>query len=162
WGRLTIYGRSGHIELPQGDWRTGGAVDAIEKARLFLTHFDHLNGEWARTKTHPLIPIPCQVKVAQFSAGEYPTTYAHSAEIVFNAQYLPRENDENFRGGRVKAEIEELIHRLAQTDPWPRENPPTLEWLIDADCGETPADHPFVGHLQTSLQALGYQPELYG
>ena len=122
-------------------------------ARLFLNHFDHLNLEWARTKVHPLIPIPCQVKVAQFNAGEYPTAYANKAEIVINVQYLPREKDENFLGGRVKAEIEALVQRVAQTDPWLVENPPKLEWMIDADCGETPADHPFVECLSASLKS---------
>lgn len=162
WGKLTVYGRSGHIEIPQGDWRNDGAVDAIEKARLFLTHFDHLNGEWARTKTHPLIPIPCQVKIAQFNAGEYPTAYANKAEIIFNAQYLPREKDENFLGGKVKAEIENLIKRVSQTDQWLVENPPRIEWLIDADCGETPADHPFVQCLKESVAKVGHEPALYG
>jgi acetylornithine deacetylase len=162
WGKLTVFGRSGHIENPQGDWRKGGAVDAIQMARLFLNHFDHLNLEWARTKVHPLIPIPCQVKVAQFNAGEYPTAYANKAEIVINVQYLPREKDENFLGGRVKAEIEALVQRVAQTDPWLVENPPKLEWMIDADCGETPADHPFVECLSASLKELGCKPKLFG
>ena len=35
WGRLVLAGRSGHIELPRGDWRSGGAVDAIQHARLY-------------------------------------------------------------------------------------------------------------------------------
>lgn len=162
WGKLTVYGRSGHIEIPQGDWRTDGAVDAIEKARLFLSHLDHFNLEWARTKTHPLLPVPCQVKVAQFNAGEYPTAYANKAEIVFNAQYLPREKDENFLGGKVKAEIEELVKQVTMTDPWLVENPPTLEWLVDADCGETPFDHPFVECLKRSAEDTGWEPQLFG
>ena len=48
---VTVFGRSGHIENPQGDWRKGGAVDAIQMARLFLNHFDHLNLEWARPRS---------------------------------------------------------------------------------------------------------------
>ena len=144
WGKLIIQGRSGHIELPQGDWREGGAVDAIALARVFMDHFDRLNAIWRVRKTHPYLPIPCQVYVAQMDAGEYPTAFANKAEIVFNAQYLPREKDEKGLGGKVKAEIEAFVDSVAQTEDWLRENPPKIEWLIDADCGETPVGHPFV------------------
>jgi acetylornithine deacetylase len=162
WGKLTIPGRSGHIELPQGDWRDGGAKDAIALARLYMDHFDHLNNEWRRIKTHPLLPMPCQIYVAQLNAGEYPTAFANSAEIVFNAQYLPREKDDMGLGGKVKRDLETFFNAIAQTDPWLIENPPKLEWLIDADCGETAADHPFVQVCANSLEAIGYPPALEG
>ena len=34
--RLTIPGRAGHSQEPQPDWREGGAVNAIEKAKTVL------------------------------------------------------------------------------------------------------------------------------
>ena len=37
WGRLTIPGRAGHIEMPQPHWRDGGAVDAIALGRRSST-----------------------------------------------------------------------------------------------------------------------------
>lgn len=156
WGKLLIKGRSGHIELPQEDWRKGGAVDAIRLARLFLDKFDVFNSEWAIRKTHPLLPMPCQLYVAQFNAGEYPTTFAGQAEIVFNAQYLPAERDQNYLGSKVKKEIEEFIYSIAHEDEWLSRNPPKIEWLIDADCAETQVDHPFVETCKASLlQVLG-------
>jgi len=151
WGKLIIPGRSGHIELPQGDWRDGGAVDAIGLARVFMYHFDRLNADWRVRKVHPYLPLPCQVYVAQINAGEYPTAFANRAEIVFNAQYLPREKDENGLGSRVKSEIETFVMSVAQSEEWLRENPPKIEWLIDADCGETPVSDPFV---QINLENL--------
>ena len=63
-GKLVIEGRAGHIELKQGDFRTGGAVDAIDKASLYLEHFRRLNKEWAVTKEHKYLPIPCQIHIA--------------------------------------------------------------------------------------------------
>lgn len=143
WGKLTVEGRAGHIELKQGDFRTGGAVDAIDKAALYLEHFRRLNKEWSVTKEHKYLPIPCQLHVAQFEAGEYPTTFANRAVLTFNAQYLPSEKDENGLGSHVKAEIEEFVKQVALTDPWLKDNQPTIEWLIDADCGETLDDQPF-------------------
>lgn len=143
WAKLVIPGRAGHIELKQGDWRNGGAVDAIDKAMLYMEHIRRLNKRWAVTKEHKYLPIPCQINVAQINAGEYPTTFANKCEIVFNAQYLPEEKDENGLGGKVKRELEDFVAAVAQTDDWLRENPPYIEWIVDADCGETLDDQPF-------------------
>jgi acetylornithine deacetylase len=162
WGRLIVHGRSGHIEMPQGDWRTGGAVDAIDKIQLFLDHFSRLNADWAQRKAHPLLPIPCQLHVAQIQAGEYPTTFANRAELVFNAQYLPSERDSFGLGGTVKQEIRDGVARVAMSDPWLRERPPEIDWLIDADCGETPADHDFVRVCVESLRQLGREGRVEG
>jgi acetylornithine deacetylase len=162
WGRLVLPGRSGHIELPQGDWREGGGVDAIARARLYMDMFDQLNRDWTLRKRHPYLPTPCQVYVAQLDAGEYPTAFANRAAITFNAQYLPREKDEMGLGGSVKRELTEFVHAVAQTDPWLRENPPVIEWLIDADCGETEADHPFVQTCLESLRAIGQEAVIEG
>ena len=79
WGKLTIEGRSGHIELPLQDWHKGGAVDAIKRARMFLDHFDRLNEEWAVTKCHPLLSVPCQIYVGKVVMGEFISTYANKA-----------------------------------------------------------------------------------
>jgi len=162
WGKINIPGRSGHIELPQGDWRKGGAVDAIALARVFLDHFDRLNTDWRVRKTHPYLALPCQLYVAQINGGEYPTAFANNTEIVFNAQYLPEEKDEMGLGSKVKKEIEEFVHSVAQTEPWLVENPPKIEWLIDADCGETPVSHPFVQTMKESTKLVCGEPEIEG
>ncbi len=141
--------------MPQADWRDGGAVDAIKKARLLLDAFDDLNKDWAARKTHPYLSIPCQVHVAQLNAGEYPTSFANQAEIVFNAQYLPSERDDKFVGGNVKKELEDFIYNAAKVDPWLQENLPEIEWLVDADCAETDVAGPFVQTCVQSLKSVG-------
>jgi len=143
WGKLVIPGRNGHIELEQGDWRNGGAVDAIEKMDIYLTHIRHLNKLWSVRKKHKYLPIPCQVNIAQINAGEFPTTFANRAEIIFDAQYLPEEKDENGLGSKVKKELEKFVYDIAQTDDWLKENLPYIEWIVDADCGETSDEEPF-------------------
>lgn len=154
WGKLTIEGRAGHIELKQGDFRTGGAVDAIDKASLYLEHFRRLNKEWSVRKEHKYLPIPCQIHIAQFEAGEYPTTFANRAVLTFNAQYLPSEKDENGLGSKVKKEIEDYVKAVAMTDPWLKDNVPEIEWLIDADCGETLDDQPFFQTVRDSAKEV--------
>ena len=150
WGKIVIPARAGHIEMAQGHWADGGAVDAVRLVQLLLAHIDHLNRDWAGRKRHPLLPMPNQMIVAEIHAGEYPSAYAGSAEISFNAQYFPSELDEKFRGSKVKTEIEDFIAAVAETDSWMQENPPYIEWILDADCAETEFDSPFV---QTMHQA---------
>lgn len=162
WGKLTIEGRSGHIELPQHDWRQGGAVDAIKKARMFLQHFDYLNEEWRITKTHPLLKVPCQIYVGKVEMGEFISTYANKAVIYFDATYLPRERDQKGGGGLVMKEIERLIDTVTQTDSWLSEHPPVLEWQINADCGETDIKHPLIHTMEESLKTIGREPVVEG
>lgn len=157
WGKIKIQGRAGHIEMKPPHWTQGGAVDAIELARLYLYHIDRLNKEWELTKTHPLLDMPCQMLVAQISAGEYPSAYANSAEIIFNVQYLPSDNDENHLGGNIIKEIETFIEEVAQTDEWLKENPPELEILLNTDGEETPLPSSFVDQMVQTGESIGYQ-----
>ena len=126
----------------------------LPKRRMYLKAFENRNKDWAVGKRHKYMSIPCQINIAEFHAGEYPTTFANHCEITFDAQYLPREKDENGLGSKVKAELEELVAQVAQTDPWLRENPPRIEWLIDADCGETLDNEPFFQQAVKSAQEI--------
>ncbi len=154
WGKIIIEGHAGHIELNRQDWREGGAVDAIDKAAYILDFYDELNKRWAVTKKNKYMSIPCQIRFAQFEAGEYPTTFANHAELTFDAQYLPQEKDENGLGGTVKKEIEDFLAAVSQTDPWLRENPPHIEWILDADCGETSDQADFFRTVSESLRQV--------
>ena len=132
-------------------------MDAIALGRAFLDALDGLNEKWTANpaKNHALLPLPCQVKVAMLEAGEYPTAYANSMTITINVQYLPSERDERGLGGRVKEELEEFVAQFTSKHAWLREHPPEVEWLVDADCGETPADNPLVELTRRSAEAAG-------
>ena len=144
WGNIIVEGRSGHIELPQKDWREGGTVDAIRKARLIMDAIDWLNEDWALSKTHPLLKIPNRIIIGQITGGEWQSSFANKCDMAFDIQYLPYERDEVGGGGRVIKEFEDFIHAVAQTDPWLREHPPVITWCVNCDCGETPIDHELV------------------
>jgi acetylornithine deacetylase len=164
WGRVTVPGRAGHIEMPQPSWREGGAVDAIALGRMVLDAIDRLNARWAASpsKRHPLLPLPCQVKVSMLDAGEYPTAYASGMRITFDAQYLPAERDERGLGGHVKAELEHFFAEVAAQDEWLQEHPPRLEWLIDADCAETPGDHQLTQTVHAAARLAGTEGQVEG
>jgi len=164
WGRLTIPGRASHIEMPQPHWRDGGAVDAIALGRVFLDAIDRLNARWAESpaKRHPLLPLPCQVNVSMLDAGEFPTAFAGRMRITFDAQYLPSERNQRGLGGHVKAELESFFAEIAQGDEWLRENPPHIEWLVDADCGETAGDHPLSQMVHDAARSAGAASRMEG
>ena len=164
WGTLTIPGRSSHIEMPQPHWREGGAVDAIALGRTFLEAIDGLNARWRSepAKQHPLLPLPCQVKVAMLEAGEFPTAYAGNMRITFDVQYLPEERDARGLGGKVKAELEEFFAEVAAEDEWLREHPPSVEWMVDADCAEIPADHDLTRLVHRAARAVGAESKIEG
>lgn len=164
WGEITIPGKSGHIEIEQPAWQDGGAVDAIAYGRRLLDAVDALNATWRDLpeKNHRHVPLPCQVNVAEIDAGTYPSSWAGSFTIRFDIQYLPGELDEHGGGGRVRAQIEDMVSAFVGEDPWLAANPPVVTWLVDADCGETDDRHPLVVAPQTALGTLGIEPVVQG
>jgi acetylornithine deacetylase len=164
WGEVTLYGRAGHIELQSLSWQEGGAVDAISYGTKLLNAIVEKNEEWKSNplKNHKYIPIPCQIRIAQLSAGEFPTTYASKCKITFNAQYLPVQKDANGLGGNIKAELEEFFANFIQNDEWFTLNPPTVNWLVDADCGETSELEPVVYKTLEVARSLGIASKFQG
>ena len=164
WGRILIDGIGGHAELRPQSWDQGGPVDAIWLMRQILDGLDILNRRWANdpTKRHPLMDLPNQVLVTQIKAGEHPSSFAGAAEIVIDAQYLPAERDAAGLGSAVKCQIEEHVANICRGDPWLARHPARVEWILDADCAEVPADHPFLGVMEQALRTIGVAPERWG
>ncbi|MGV0817846.1 M20/M25/M40 family metallo-hydrolase [Martelella sp. AMO21009] len=103
-----------------------------------------------------------QIIVTQVNVGEHPSSMASRGEIVIDAQYLPHEKDEFGLGGALKREIEEHVANICQADPYLRQNPARVEWILDADCAEIPADSPFVKVFQEATEASSLSPALSG
>ena len=164
WGRIVIDGIGGHAELTPNAWDSSGPVDAIQLCRQILDGIDILNRRWMfdPKKNHPLMDLPNQIIATQIKAGEHPSSIAGRAEIIIDAQYLPSEKDDFALGGRVKREIEDHILQVCQADPFLRRHPARVEWILDADCAEIPADSPFVGVLQSAVSDANLSPVLTG
>ena len=164
WGRIILDGIGGHAELTPNAWYSSGPVDAVQLCRQMLDGIDILNRRWMfdPKKTHPLMDMPNQIMVTQINAGEHPSSTAGRAEIIIDAQYLPHEKDEFGLGGAVKREIEEHVANVCQADPYLRAHPARVEWILDADCAEVPADHPFVETFQSAVGIAGLSPKLSG
>ncbi len=164
WAKVTIPGRAGHIEIPQPGWRDGGAVDALGLARELMTMTDELNRRWAELprKNHPLMPGPCQAIPSVIEGGSVPSSWAPECAVSFDIQYLPDERDEKGLGSVVKGEFEAAVAEWAAGYEWLVENPPVVEWPVDADCAETPSDHPIVTGLADAAAACGSEAKVRG
>ena len=95
-------------------------------------------------------------------AGEHPSSTAGHGEIVIDVQYLPHEKDEFGLGGHVKREVEAHLAAMCQVDPYLRKHPLRIDWILDADCAEVSADHPFVAVFQNAVSEVGLDPRLSG
>lgn len=164
WGKIIIDGIGGHAELTPNAWYSSGPVDAVQLCRQMLDGIDILNRRWMfdPKKNHPLMDLPNQIIVTQMSAGEHPSSMAGRAEIIIDAQYLPSEKDEFGLGGKIKREIEEHVKHVCQADPYLRDHSARVEWILDADCAEIPADSPFVGVFQNAVKTADLNPVLSG
>ncbi|GIK76380.1 MAG: ArgE/DapE family deacylase [Acidobacteria bacterium] len=142
---VTVRGRPGHAEMPQPDWREGGAVNAIEKAVIVLEAVRELRESWAREGSgHPLL-VPGELIPTVIEGGEWWVNYPASCTVVVDVTYLPRQGDAD--GGwaaGLEREIEDWIGAAARRDPWLAENPPAFEWGTNLAPAEVPADHPVV------------------
>jgi acetylornithine deacetylase len=129
YGVVTVPGRPGHAEVNQPDWRTGGAVNAIEKAAVVLEAIASLRREWSRRDgyDHPFLSRPALLPTMARS-GEWPVTYPASCDLTIAVMYLPVQADERGWGADVRREVEEWIARETARDDWLAEHPPKLEW----------------------------------
>lgn len=164
WGEIVVKGKSGHIEVRQPYWENGGAVDAIKKMGKVCKAIEWLNEEWEKSpgKSHPLLPRPCRIEIAQIVGGHSPTSFADNCKIIINVQYLPAERDEVGGGGKVRREIESFIAAVTRSDSWLLNNPPEFRWLIDADSYEISSTDSFVKLCQQGLSLAGITPKLQG
>jgi acetylornithine deacetylase len=155
-GKIVVPGRAGHSEMAQPPWEEGGAVNAIEKAVQVLHGIDALNEAWkARPEKRHRYLDPDVLTPTMIRGGEWEVMHPERVEITFTSNFAPAAKD-------TRAEIEAMLDRVAQADPWMRAHPPVLvagDWLYGA---EVPEDAPIVRMASSALADLGIQPQLVG
>jgi acetylornithine deacetylase len=158
WLRLVVRGVAGHTARRYLSVHAGGqgtAVNAIEKMMKLLAAVQELERHWGVHKVHALMPsgittINIGVVLGGTGGGQAgvpnlvnsPSTFPDYCSAQLSLKYLPSERPE-----QVKAEFEEYIQRVAQTDPWLRDHPPEIEWGlagVSFPPVNTPLDHPLV------------------
>jgi len=153
---ITVRGRPGHAEMPQPDWREGGAVNAIEKAVVVLESVRELRERWAQEGSkHPLL-VPGELIPTVIEGGEWWVNYPASCAIVVDVTYLPQQGDPD--GGwaaGLERRIEEWVDAAACRDPWLAANPPRFEWGTNLAPAEIEPDHPIVACALAAGAAAG-------
>jgi acetylornithine deacetylase len=164
YGVVRVPGRPGHAEVRQPDWRTGGAVNAIEKATVVIDAVRSLRDEWAARDglDHPYLSRPALLPTMA-AAGEWPVTYPASCDLTLAVMYVPRQADLAGWGADVRREVEEWIARETAKDDWLAEHPPTIEWwpngVMPLEIAESEA---IVGEMQEATRDVGRPGKLGG
>ncbi len=155
-GKITVFGRAGHGDMPQPHWREGGAVNAISKAVKILQALEELTEEWRTRpdKRHKYLP-PDMVLPTLIHGGEWIIMYPEKCEIEFNSDFIPNTTN-------LKDEIEEKIKLVANGDSWMSNHPPRFEtnpWLYGAEIDE---NDPIVKVVSEASEDVGHNPKIGG
>jgi acetylornithine deacetylase len=137
---IEVPGRSGHAQLAQPSWRDGGAVNAIDKARLVLNALDRVNTRWTANPAlaHPLLAGP-RAMPTLIQGGEWVFSYPSACRIDVDVNYLPCQADADGFDSAVREEIEREILATGD-DEWLAANPPVMTWWGAVPPYETPAN----------------------
>ncbi len=166
-GRVTVKGKPAHTSMRDEVIRAGGrgpsvAVSAVDKAILVYQGLLKLEEEWGQTKGHPAFTRPGHFTIC-------PTTFAGGLGGI---AFIPEECTIDYviwhapqdTAAQVKEEFERCIDRVAQTDTWLRQNPPTVDWgTFWWPPYDVPMDSPIVTACATAYEsALNEPARFYG
>jgi acetylornithine deacetylase len=157
YGKITVFGRAGHAEMPQPHWTESGAVNAISKAMKVIEALEELTEEWKTRpdKQHKYLD-PDMIIPTVINGGGWAVTYPEKVEIQFGSTFVPNTKNK-------LEEIEEKLKSVANNDPWLKEHPPKLEvpdeWHYSAEVDE---NEPIVLTGMEALQDIGIEPALRG
>ncbi|MEZ5125463.1 MAG: ArgE/DapE family deacylase [Thermoleophilia bacterium] len=155
---ITVPGRAGHAEMPQPDWRDGGAVNAIEKLAPLLDGIGKLREEWRMRPDHrhPLLR-PGDIVPTLVNGGTWVVTYPDRCDLTCNITYLPTHVDAEGTGRPVEREVAVRLNEAVAADPWFREHPLEIRWTDDVVPAEMAGDHPLVGLALSCAAVLGHR-----
>ncbi|MCM3626911.1 acetylornithine deacetylase [Paenibacillus glycanilyticus] len=99
-------------------------ASAIEKMAKLIAGLQELERHWAVTKSYPgFAPGSNTINPAVIEGGRHAAFIADRCSLWITVHFYPDEDYES-----VAAEIEEHLIRVAQADPWLRDNPPVFRW----------------------------------
>jgi acetylornithine deacetylase len=162
--RITVKGKATHACFRKDLVRAGGigaraGVNSIDKAMIVYDALNKLEQEWGQTKIHPMFDHPIQFTLhpgAITGGPSGPFVVSDLSTIEYAIWHDPRDSEE-----KVKNEVEDQIHRFAKTDPWLKENPPKLEWVLWWPPYDLPADAPICKAVHAAYETLMNEPPKY-
>lgn len=140
---------------------------AVEKMVKLIEGLQELERYWAITKSYPEFATGSNtINPAYIEGGRNPAFIADTCSLWFTVHFYPNEKVED-----ITKEVTEHIQKVAQADPWMRDNPPIVEWggrSMAEDKGEIfPAleldqDHPGFKHLVKAYQNIKGEDPVIG
>ncbi|MFB4162404.1 acetylornithine deacetylase [Alteribacillus sp. JSM 102045] len=116
-----------HDAMRRNMIHAGGGVkgaSAIEKMMKVIDGLQELEKHWAVTKSYPGFPVGMNtINPAVIEGGRHAAFVADECRLWITVHFYPDEDHDT-----VAEEVENHIRRVAQADPWLRENPPMFEW----------------------------------
>lgn len=176
--RIEIDGREEHAgrrfsSIYPRNVEPGHGVNAVEKGIKIVEALQELERNWGLAKSHPLLPAgfnsilpgifiggPGGGSDGKLNIITNPGTTPNYCAIEYNIWYYPQETLEE-----IRRDIEDYVTSLANYDPWLKEHPPRFTWglrNISFPPANTDPDHRVAQSLLTSLQQLGYDPQVTG
>lgn len=99
-------------------------ASAIEKMMILIEGLQSLERDWAVRKTYPgFQPGTNTINPAVIEGGRNAAFIADECSLWITVHFYPDETHET-----VAAEVENHLRKVAEADPWLRENPPTFIW----------------------------------
>jgi len=161
---VTIRGKAVHASMRDELIRPGGkgasvGVSSIDKAMIIYQALRQLEDRWGQTKSHPMFTRPGHFTLHPGVITGGPSgafVISDESRIEYAIWHSPLDSKE-----QVKKEVEEQIHLFAQTDPWLREHPPKVEWLLWWPPFDVPADAPICKAVAKAYEAAIGEPVKY-
>ena len=153
---VTVKGRAGHAEELPRPWNQGGAVNAISKALKVLSALEELASAWQNQpeRRHPFLEADTLMPTV-IRGGQWPVTVPEEVEIRFSGMHVPGSK------GHAQA-IQNALDRVAEEDPWLRENPPILIMDENLYGAEIPESEEIVREGLQILEDLGLSSGVRG
>ena len=162
----TIKGKAVHASMRDELFRPGGAgstigVSSIDKSFIVYEGLRRLEERWGQTKSHPMYTRPGHFTIhpGVVTGGPNGAFVISDKSTIEYAIWAPPQDSED----DVKKEIEAEIALIASTDPWLKENPPTVDWLLYWPAYDVPRDAPICKALEKAYTAaIGGEAPYYG
>ena len=124
-------------------------VSAIDKAFKVIQALNEKEHQWLLEYKHPLLPPP-NLNVGVIHGGSAGSTVAGDCTFSTCVHYVPRLMCHD----QVVEEFEDVVNRVAKSDPWLESHPPKMS-LYQAGCGfEQEPDHELVATFQNMYKRI--------
>ena len=153
-GRLPDTGEPGHTTFHHK------AIDPLEKAVIVIQALHSLNASRGENVRHTLyedaIGRSTNLHIAHIRCGEEKVLNRVSPECVLagSVTLIPGEDLSD-----VQQQIAEVVHSASNTDPWLKENPPILDWLVGTHGAEVSMEHPLYQTTKTNISYNNSKPK---